>query len=220
VPRTLQHRVLFWGIVGALVMRAVFIALGAALLESFHWVIYVFGALLVITGARMLRAGGEQLHPERNPVYRAFTRFVPSIHEYRGPRFWVRERGRLYATPLLLVLVAIEATDVVFAIDSIPAVFAVTRDPFIVFTSNIFAILGLRAMFFLLAGVMDRFEHLKVGLALVLAFVGTKMLVSDVYHIPIGVSLAVVASLIGGSVIVSLVTSARRAAREPLPHQT
>jgi tellurite resistance protein TerC len=212
--------VLFWGIVGALVMRAVFIALGAALLESFHWVMYVFGGLLVVTGIRMLRAGEEQVDPERNPLYRAFRRFVPSVPEYRGPRFWVREHGRLHATPLLLVLVAIEGTDLVFAIDSIPAVFAVTRDPFIVFTSNIFAILGLRAMFFMLAGVMDRFEHLKTGLALVLAFVGTKMLLADVYHVPIGVSLAVVASLIGGSVILSLVTSSRRAAREPLPHRT
>jgi tellurite resistance protein TerC len=205
VPAAYQHRVLFWGIVGALVMRAVFIVLGAALLSAFHWVIYVFGALLVVTGIKMLRAGDEQVRPDRNPVYRWFTRVVPSVPDYRGPRFWVVEHGKWMATPLLLVLVAIEATDLVFAVDSIPAIFAVTRDPFIVFTSNIFAILGLRAMFFMLAGVMGRFVYLKTGLALVLAFVGTKMLVSDFYKVPIAVSLAVVAALIGGSIVVSLV---------------
>ena len=210
VPAAYQHRVLFWGIVGALVMRAAFIVLGAALLQSFHWVIYIFGALLVITGAKMLRAGDDQLRPERNPLYRLFTRMVPSVSDYRGARFAVRENGRWVATPLLLVLVAIEGSDLVFAIDSIPAIFAVTRDPFIVFTSNIFAILGLRAMFFMLAGVMHRFEYLKTGLAMVLAFVGTKMLVADIYEVPIGISLSVVAALIGGSVIVSLVVTSRR----------
>jgi tellurite resistance protein TerC len=207
VPPAYQHRVLFWGIVGALVMRAVFIVLGAALLAAFHWVIYVFGALLVVTGIKMLRAGDEQVRPDANPVYRWFTRVVPSVREYRGQRFWVIEGGRWMATPLLLVLAAIEATDLVFAIDSIPAIFAVTRDPFIVFTSNIFAILGLRAMFFMLAGVMGRFVHLKTGLALVLAFVGSKMLLSEVYKVPIGVSLAVVAALIGGSIVVSLIAT-------------
>jgi tellurite resistance protein TerC len=207
VPPAYQHRVLFWGIVGALVMRAVFIVLGAALLSAFHWVIYVFGALLVVTGLKMLRAGDEQARPDRNPVYRWFKHLVPSVPDYRGARFWVVEGGKWMATPLLLVLVAIEATDLVFAVDSIPAIFAVTRDPFIVFTSNIFAILGLRAMFFMLAGVMGRFVHLKTGLALVLAFVGTKMLVSDFYKVPIAVSLAVVAALVGGAIVVSLVTT-------------
>jgi tellurite resistance protein TerC len=212
VPAAYQHRVLFWGIVGALVMRAIFIALGAALLSAFHWIIYIFGALLVVTGWKMLRAGGAQVHPERNPIFRLFTRFVPSVPEYRGAAFWVVEGGRRLATPLLLVLVAIECTDLVFAVDSIPAIFAVTRDPFIVFTSNIFAILGLRAMFFLLAGVMDRFVYLKTGLALVLAFVGTKMLLTDIYKIPIVVSLGVVAALIGGSILVSLLATRRAAA--------
>jgi len=207
VPAAYQHRVLFWGIVGALVMRAVFIVAGAALLSAFHWVIYVFGALLVVTGIKMLRAGDEPVHPERNPVYRWFTRVIPSVPEYRGARFWVIEGGRWVATPLLLVLVAIEATDLVFAVDSIPAIFAVTRDPFIVFTSNIFAILGLRAMFFMLASVMGRFIYLKTGLALVLAFVGTKMLVSDLVHVPIAASLGIVATLIGGSIVASLVTT-------------
>jgi tellurite resistance protein TerC len=209
VPAAYQHRVLFWGIVGALVMRAIFIALGAALLSAFHWVIYLFGALLVVTGIKMLRAGGAEVHPERNPIFRLFTRLVPSVPEYRGPSFWVVEGGRRLATPLLLVLVAIECTDLVFAVDSIPAIFAVTRDPFIVFTSNIFAILGLRAMFFLLAGVMDRFVHLKTGLALVLAFVGTKMLLTDIYKIPIVASLGVVAALIAGSIALSLLTTRR-----------
>ena len=209
VPPAYQHRVLFWGIVGALVMRAVFIVLGAALLAAFHWVLYLFGALLVVTGLKMLRAGDEPVRPEQSPVYRWFTRLVPSVPGYRGARFWVVEQGRWMATPLLLVLVAIEATDLVFAIDSIPAIFAVTRDPFIVFTSNIFAILGLRAMFFMLAGVMGRFAYLKTGLALVLVFVGTKMLVSDLYAMPIAVSLGVVAALIGGAIVISLLATRR-----------
>jgi tellurite resistance protein TerC len=214
VPAALQHRVLFWGIVGALVMRALFIVVGAALLSAFHWVMYVFGALLLVTGIRMLRADEENVRPEKNPVLRWVARVVPSVPDYRGGRFWVKDRGRWLATPLVFVLVAIELTDLVFAIDSIPAVFAVTRDPFIVFTSNIFAILGLRAMFFLLAGVMHRFVYLKTGLALVLAFVGTKMLVADLYPIPIAVSLAVVALLIGGAIAVSLLTSASGRAPE------
>jgi tellurite resistance protein TerC len=214
VPSAYQHRVLFWGILGALVMRAVFIALGAALLARFHWVIYIFGALLVITAIKMLRAGDHDIHPERNPIYRLFRRVVPAAEGYRGDRFLVREGGRWLATPLLAVLVAVEATDLVFAVDSIPAIFAVTSDPFIVYTSNIFAILGLRAMFFLLAGVMHQFEYLKVGLALVLGFVGTKMLITEVYKIPVGVSLGVVATLLAGSIAASFVkrrVMARRA---------
>ena len=212
VPEALHHRVLFWGIVGALAMRIVFIVVGAALLSAFHWVMYLFGAVLVVTGWRMLRAGHEVVRPERNPVFRWFARVVPSVPDYRGSRFWVMEGGRRVATPLVLVLVAIELTDLVFAVDSIPAVFAVTRDPFIVFTSNIFAILGLRAMFFLLAGVMHRFVYLKTGLALVLGFVGTKMLLADLYPIPIAVSLGVVATLIGGAIAASF-----RAGRPDVP---
>jgi tellurite resistance protein TerC len=212
VPEAYQHRVLFWGILGALVMRAIFIALGAALLAKFHWVIYVFGAVLVFTAIKMLRTGGaHDIHPDRNPVYRLFRRFVPAVDTYRGDKFLVREGGRWVATPLMAVLVAVEATDLVFAVDSIPAIFAVTSDPFIVYTSNIFAILGLRAMFFLLAGVMDKFEYLKVGLALVLGFVGGKMLLTDVYKIPIELSLAIVATLIAGSVLVSIVRPSRAA---------
>lgn len=205
VPKAYQHVVLFWGILGALVMRAAFIVLGAALLERFHWVVYVFGFLLVVSGVKLLRHSGATVHPERNPVYRLFRRIVPSVNEYRGPRFMVVEAGRRYATPLLTVLVVVEATDLMFAVDSIPAIFAVTRDPFIVYTSNIFAILGLRALYFVLAGVMDRFRYLNVGLALVLTFVGTKMLLAEVHAIPIVVSLLVVATLLGGSVLASLV---------------
>ena len=200
VPRAYQHRVLFWGILGALVMRAVFIFLGAALLERFHWIMYVFGGFLVVTGVKLLNQDEHEIHPERNPLFRLFTRLVPSVSEYHGGDFTVRKDGRLHATPLLLVLVCIEATDLVFAVDSIPAIFAVTTDPFIVFTSNIFAILGLRSMFFLLAGVMDRFHYLKIGLALVLVFVGTKMLLMDVYHLPIGISLGVIALILGAAI--------------------
>jgi tellurite resistance protein TerC len=217
VPAAYQHRVLFWGILGALVMRGVFVAAGAALIYSFHWVLYVFGALLVITGVKMLFSG-EEVHPERNPLFRLFRRFVPSVSDYRGAKFTVVEGGRRMATPLLLVLVAVEASDLVFAIDSIPAVFAVTLDPFIVYTSNIFAILGLRALYFLLAGVMERLRYLKVGLSLVLAFIGVKMLLAGVYKIPVEVSLAVVAALIGGAVLASLLRPAPvRPARQATP---
>jgi tellurite resistance protein TerC len=204
VPAALHHRVLFWGILGALVMRAFFIVLGAALLQKFHWIMYIFGGFLVLTGIKLLVQRDAEIHPERNPLFRLFRRMVHAVPDYHGARFFVVEAGRRHATPLLLVLVAVEATDLVFAIDSIPAIFAVTSDPFIVYTSNIFAILGLRALYFLLAGVIDRFHYLKVGLALVLAFVGTKMLIVDVYKIPITVSLAIVAALIGGSVVASL----------------
>jgi tellurite resistance protein TerC len=204
VPKAYQHRVLVWGILGALAMRAVFIALGAALIARFHWVLYVFGALLVLTGIKLLWRRSEEVHPEDNVLFRWFQKLVPSVPEYHGQRFTVLKDGKRHATPLLLVLVAIEASDLVFALDSIPAIFAVTSDPFIVYTSNIFAILGLRAMYFLLADVVTRFEHLKAGLALVLVFVGTKMLVADVYKVPVAVSLAVVAALILGSVIWSL----------------
>jgi tellurite resistance protein TerC len=209
VPASSQHRVLFFGILGALVMRAVFILLGAALLERFHWMMYVFGAVLVGTGVRMFRAGTEHVDPQRNPVYRAVRRWMPVVPEYHGVRFTVVQRGRRFATPLLLVLIVVETTDLVFAVDSIPAIFAVTRDPFIVFTSNVFAILGLRAMFFLVAGVMERFKYLKTGLALVLVFVGVKMIASDLYPIPIPVSLAVIALLIGGAVAISLLVTRR-----------
>jgi tellurite resistance protein TerC len=213
VPAAFQHRVLFWGILGAIGLRAAFILIGAALLQTFHWVIFVFGAFLVYTGFKILAQKGPQVHPERNPVVKFFRRLLPLTQSYHGQRFLVRLDGRRYATPLLLVLVMVEATDVVFAVDSIPAIFAVTRDPFIVFTSNIFAILGLRALYFLLASILDRFHYLSVGIGLVLVFVGAKMLVSDFYHVPIGLSLGVVVSLLAGSVIASLLFP-RRAAPE------
>ncbi len=204
VPPKLQHRVLFWGIIGALVMRGVFIGLGTAMLSRFHWISYVFGAFLVFTGIKLLVSKGEEVHPEKNPIFRLFTRFVPSVNHYESGRFTVVEAGKRYATPLLLVLVAIEATDIVFAVDSIPAIFAVTLDPFIVYTSNIFAILGLRALYFALAGIMGKFAYLKVGLSLVLSFVGVKMLVVFFgVKIPILVSLGVIATLLIGSIVVS-----------------
>ena len=204
VPAALQHRVLFWGILGALIMRAIFIVLGAALLQRFHWVIYLFGAFLVFTGIKLLVQRAGEVHPERNPLFRLFRRWVPSVPDYRGAHFIVVEGGKRYATPLLLVLVAIEATDLVFAVDSIPAIFAITMDPFIVYTSNIFAILGLRALYFALAGMMEKFHYLKVGLSLVLAFVGVKMLLVGVYKIPILVSLGVIVALLAGAVVASL----------------
>jgi tellurite resistance protein TerC len=214
VPPKFQHRALFWGILGALMMRAIFIFLGAALLQRFHWISYVFGAFLVFTGIKLMLQQGTEVDPRRNPLFRLFRRTVPSIDEYRDGHFTVVEQGKRYATPLLLVLVAIEATDIVFAVDSIPAIFAVTADPFIVYTSNIFAILGLRALYFALAGIMGKFTYLKVGLSLVLAFVGVKMLVAGFFEIPIAISLGVIALLLGGSIVASLL----RAARNPPEH--
>lgn len=210
VPENLQHRVLFWGILGALLTRGVFIAVGAALLAAFHWVTYIFGVFLVVTAARLLFGGDEDVHPEKNPVLALFRRFVRTTPDYAGTHFFVRQDGKLYATPLLTVLVVIEATDVVFAVDSIPAVFGVTRDVFIVYTSNIFAVLGLRALTFLVARLVKRLRYLKVGLALVLAFVGAKMLIGDRIHISDVVSLLVVAGLIGLSALASLLIPPKR----------
>ena len=210
VPAKYQHRVLFWGVVGALVFRAAFIAGGAALLDSFHWMIYVFGGFLVFTGVKMARHRDEEVHPKRNPALQLFKRLVPTTDEYHGQRFTIRRAGRLVATPLLAVLVLVETSDIIFAVDSIPAIFAVTSDPFLVFTSNAFAILGLRALYFMLAGMIERFVFLKVGLAAVLIFVGAKMLLTDVWKIPIWISLAVIATMI----LVSIVASLRRTAVE------
>ncbi len=209
VPEQLQHRVLFWGILGALLTRGVFIAVGAALLAAFHWVTYIFGAFLLLTGARLLFGGDEEVSPESNPVLKLFRRFVRTTPAYDGPRFFVRREGLLYATPLLMVLVVIEASDVVFAVDSIPAVFGVTRDVFIVYTSNIFAVLGLRALCFLVARLVRRLRYLKPALALVLAFVGAKMLIGDKVHISDIVSLAVVGGLILAAAVVSLIVPAK-----------
>ncbi len=213
MPATDQHRVLFWGILGALVMRAAFILAGAALLAQFHWIIYIFGAFLIITGIRMARHQEMEIHPEDNPVLKLVRRLIPVTRDYHGHHFFVREAGRWMATPLFLVLVLVESTDLVFAVDSIPAIFAVTEDPFIVYTSNIFAILGLRSLYFLLAGVMDKFVYLKLGLAGVLSFVGIKMLLTEIYKIPSLVSLAVIAAILTASVVASL-RKTRREARE------
>jgi tellurite resistance protein TerC len=192
VPRELQHRVLFLGVLGALVFRGVFIAGGAVLIDRFSWVLYVFAAFLIYTGVRMVRQRNEHLDPESSRALRLFRRWVPMTDAYHGQRFLIRRDGVLLATPLLAVLMLVEVTDVVFAVDSIPAIFAVTDEPFLVFTANAFAILGLRAMYFLLADLMHRFVHLKLGLALVLVWVGVKMLLKvDLYYIPTTVSLAV-----------------------------
>jgi tellurite resistance protein TerC len=205
VPDAYRHRVLYYGILGALVLRAVFILVGASLLAAFHWMIYVFGIILIITAWKLLVQQEEEFQPERSPAFRLFRKFVPSVSEYRGARFLVRENGRWFATPLLLVLVTIEGADVMFAVDSIPAIFGLTDDSFIVYTSNIFAILGLRALFFLLAGLLGRVHYLKLGLSLVLGFVGVKMLISEVYVINISVSLAVITILLSAAVAASFV---------------
>lgn len=205
VPAQYQHRVLLWGIVGALIMRGIFIALGTLLLARFHWIIYLFGGFLVLTGIKMAVQPHGQLHPEKNPVLRFCRRVFPVTPGYEGQHFLVRKEGRLWLTPLFLVLVVVETTDLIFAVDSVPAIFAITRDPFIVYTSNVFAVLGLRSFYFLLAGIVNRFRFLKFGLAIVLCFVGIKMLLSEIYPIPIGVSLAIVAGILFLSVLASLV---------------
>lgn len=206
VPKVYQHRVLFWGVIGALLMRAIFIGLGAALISRFHWIMYVFGAILLYTGLKLMRQGDDHdPHPEKNPIYKLGRRLMPAVPEYHGKAFTIMKDGRRYATPLLLVLIAIEATDVVFAVDSIPAIFAITTDPFIVYTSNIFAILGLRAMYFLLAGVIDKFHFLNIGLALVLMFVGVKMIIAEWYKIPIVASLLVIGGVLLLSVLASMI---------------
>ncbi len=204
VPREFQHRVLFLGVLGALVFRGLFIAAGALLIENFSWILYVFAAFLIYTGWRMIRTRNEHVHPERSRVLRWFRRVVPMTDAYHGQRFLVRKQGVLLATPLLAVLVLVEVTDIVFAVDSIPAIFAVTDEAFLVFTANAFAILGLRAMYFLLADLIHRFVYLKVGLAIVLVWVGVKMLLLDVLYIPTPVSLAVVATIIAVSIVASL----------------
>ena len=204
VPGQLQHKVLFWGIIGALVMRFVFIWAGVALINRFHWIIYVFGAFLVYTGLKLLKSDDSEVKPEHNPVLRVFRKFMPVTDNYEGGKFFVRKRG-VYATPLFLVLLVIETTDVAFAADSIPAILAITRDPFIVYTSNVFAILGLRSLYFALAGLMDAFHFLHYGLAIILSFIGVKMLISNFVHLPTWVALGVVAGVLTLSVVASLV---------------
>ena len=205
VPPVYQHKVLFWGILGALAMRAVMILLGAALITKFAWIIYLFGGFLVLTGLKMIFKREEEIHPERNPIVRWFRRLMPVTDNYRGDRFFVRENGLRMATPLFVVLLLVECSDLVFAVDSVPAIFAVTKDPFIVYTSNAFAILGLRSLYFALAGVMDKFHYLKIGLGMVLTFVGVKMILGhSPWKIDTLVSLGVIVTILAGSVAASL----------------
>jgi len=205
VPKTEQHRVLFWGVLGALVMRALFIFAGGAMLQRFHWAMYLFGGLLIFTGVRLLlNRQHEEAHPENSPVLKFFARVMPATSEFAGDHFTIVKEGKRYATPLLLALVAIEVSDLVFAIDSIPAIFAVTTDPFLVFTSNIFAILGLRSLYFVLADVVDRFVYLKPALAFVLLFVGVKMCIVDLYKVPIPVSLGVIVGILTLAILASM----------------
>ncbi len=210
VAKPNQHRVLFWGILGALIMRGIFIVAGVGLIRRFDWIIYVFGALLVYSGVKLLKESGAQVHPEKNPILRLFRRWVPVTKDYVGGRFFVRQPG-LFATPLLVVLLVVETTDILFAVDSIPAVLAITLNAFIVYTSNVFAILGLRSMYFALAGMMDVFHYLHYGLSAVLIFVGAKMLASHYYKIPTGIALAAVAAILAASVLASVLFPAKRA---------
>lgn len=196
VPALYQHKVLFWGIVGALVMRAIFIAAGITLLKQFHWLIYIFGAFLILTGIKMGLKKDEEIHPENNPLIKLCKKIIPVTHSYEGGNFFTRISGRLYATPLFLTLVLVEFTDVIFAVDSIPAILAVTEDPFIVYSSNVFAILGMRSLYFALAGSMNKFHFLHYGLAGILVFVGIKMTLADIYKIPVFVSLATIMLLL------------------------
>jgi tellurite resistance protein TerC len=213
VPREYQFRVLFWGIFGALALRAVFIFAGVAVLERFEWVLYVFGAFLIVTAVRIARHQETEVHPERNVVLRVVRRVVPSTTEYDGQKLFTRRTGRLLATPLFIVLVLVETTDVVFAVDSVPAILAVSREPFIVFASNAFAILGLRALYFLLAGMAGRFRYLNIGLGVILGFVGLKMLFAGVWHSPMWVSLSVIAVALAVSIGASLWADKR----QPVP---
>jgi len=207
VPAAYQYRVLFWGVISALIMRGVLIATGAALLANFHWIILIFGGFLIFSGIRIATHDESKSDPRRNPVVRIFRRFVPTTDDYVGQKFFIRKNGVLLATPLLTVLVAVEATDLVFAVDSIPAIFAVTDEPFIVFTANALAILGLRSLYFALSGIMHKFIYLKFGLSIVLIFVGIKMLMKDIYHMPGLTSLAVVLSVLTVAAAASLIAT-------------
>lgn len=204
IPSKYQHRVLFWGIIGALIMRAAFILVGVALIERIHWIIYVFGAFLIFIGIKMALEKEKEIHPEKNPVLKYFRKIMPVTKEFVGHDFFTKKGTRWAATPLFVVLLVIESTDVVFAVDSIPAVLAISHDPFIVYTSNVFAILGLRALYFAIAGVMQLFHYLNYGLAFILVFVGIKMILADFYKLPVSVALGVIAGVLAISVIASL----------------
>jgi tellurite resistance protein TerC len=218
VPAIFQHRVLFWGIIGALLMRATLIFLGAALIERFHWIIYIFGAFLIYTGINMAFHKEEAIDIEENAAARLFRRFMPVTEKYHGGDFFVRHAGKLMATPLLIVLIIVETTDLIFALDSIPAIFAITTDAFLVYTSNIFAILGLRSLYFLLAGVIDKFRYLKLGLAVVLTFVGVKMVIEGFFHISTSLSLGIVAAILLVAVAASLLIAEKTDVEEIAPH--
>lgn len=208
VPHRFQHKILFWGIIGALVMRAVFIAFGIALIHSFHWIIYVFGVILIFTGIKLAFEKEKEINPEKNIVLKFFKKIFPVTNTYEKGKegnFLIKKDGQLWATPLMVVLIIVETTDVIFAVDSIPAILAVTHDPFIVYTSNVFAILGLRALYFALSGLMQLFHHLHYGLALILVFVGTKMLISDFYKVPTLAALLAIVIILTASVIASLI---------------
>lgn len=212
VPKAYQHKVLFWGILGALVMRAVFIAVGITLINKFYWVIYIFGVFLIVTGIRMAVTKEQEMHPERNPVLVLFRRWFPTTENYEEDRFFVSRNSRKLATPLFIVLLIVETTDLLFAVDSIPAILAITTDPFIVYTSNVFAILGLRALYFALAGITEMFYYIHYGLAVILVFIGAKMLLEHVYEISILASLIFIASVL----IISGLVSVIRAKKEHL----
>jgi len=213
-----QHKVLFWGIIGALIMRGIFIFLGVALISKFHWIIYIFGTFLIFTGIKMAVQKDKEVHPERNPFLKLVRRFLPVTKDYHEERFTVREAGRLFFTPLFIVLVVVETTDVIFAVDSIPAVLAITLDPFIVYTSNVFAILGLRSLYFALAGMMQLFHLLNYGLSFVLAFVGVKMVIGDFFEIPTVIALSVVGGALAISVIVSILLPVKEKVSPPPGH--
>ncbi len=206
-----QHKVLYWGIIGALLLRAIFIGAGVALMHVFHYVIYLFGIVLIITSIRMLTDKDKEIHPDKNPILNLFKRFFPITSKNSGGKFFIKNNdGHLLATNLLIVLIVIETSDVIFAVDSIPAVLAITDDPFIVFTSNIFAILGLRALYFAVSGIMKLFKYLNFGLSAILAFIGIKMLISDFYKIPIGIALSAVAGILVLSIIISILDNKRQ----------
>jgi tellurite resistance protein TerC len=209
IPRKYQPKILKWGIIGALIMRALFIFVGIELFERFHWMIYLFGGLLIVTGIKMAFGGEENIKPEKNLLVRLTRRLVPITKRICGDRFFIRRKGILAATPLLLTLLVVESSDVIFAIDSIPAILAITRDPFIVYTSNVFAIMGLRSLFYLLSNVMEMFVYLKLGVSVILAFVGVKMLLSSAYHIPIYFSLGVIVGVLAISIITSVTIGAK-----------
>ncbi|MGV3589855.1 MAG: TerC family protein [Adhaeribacter sp.] len=209
IPSIYQHKILFWGILGALLMRVLFIFAGVALIEKFHWTIYIFGAFLIYTGYKMFSDQGKEIDPESNPVIKFFRKIMPVTNQLEGDKFFVKQAGKVYATPLFLVLVLIEATDLIFAVDSIPAILAITQDQFIVYTSNVFAILGLRSLYFALAHVIHRFVYLSTGLAVILVFVGFKMVMIDIFKIPTFISLIVIGLIITISIVFSLIKTAK-----------